>query len=948
MEPQEDDRTDGTNNYISGGVFLHTVIQGRDITVHLPPQVPLALSGLPEVSQAFTGRDDHLDQLLKGLVPGGTEEQKPVLVTAVSGLAGIGKTELVAQTAHRALKEPGWFPGGILFVDMAGYDPERSVSPEKALDGWLRALGMPGEHIPEGLQDRQRLYRSVLAAFAKQGRRILVIIDNAASTEQAGPLLPTDGTTATLVTSRQALTLRNARHHDLDVLDEDASAALLERELRCARDGDTRLADAPNATATIIRLCAGLPLALCIAAALLAEFPTRPAADLVEDLEVEHRRLGGLALDDRAVRASFGLSYRLLDADRARLFRLLPLNLGPDLSTEAAAHLADLGLYETKQLLLALARAHLIGPAAGWGRWRMHDLVRLFADELGHTHDGPHLRQSARTRLFTHYETTTAAADTHLGLRPQPRSSRFEDRKAALQWLDAEYANLIPTATTALALGHPTTAVSLGSSLANYLNHHRRFHDLITVTTTVLTIVCVFGDRHSEAMALNNLGVALREVRRFGKAIDTLTKAADIYRETGDRHREAMALTSLGLALQEVRRFGEAIDAHTKAVDIYRQFGDRHGEGGTLGNLGLALQEVRRFGEAIDAHTKAADLYRQLGDRHSEGKTLGNLGFALEEVRRFGEAIDFLTKAVAIYREFGDRHAEATALNNLGRALREMRRFGEAIDAHTKAVAIYREFGDRHSEAGVLTNLGVALQEVRRSGEAIDTLTKAVAIYRETGDRHAEATALNNLGGVLQLVSRFGEAIDTLTKAVAIYREFGDRHSEAMVLNNLGRTLQEVRRFGEAINTLTKAADIYRETGDRHREATVLNSLGLALREASRFGEAVAALNQAVEIYRLLTTGDESGPNPELANSLLLLAWSGLEAGQGCVLPGTLPAAEEAADLFDRLAAEDPASFTVQLQASLELLAMVLELLHRTWEAEQVRRRLTGTAPPRE
>ncbi|MFB8395117.1 tetratricopeptide repeat protein, partial [Streptomyces yangpuensis] len=663
MEPQEDGRRDGTNNHISGGVFFHAVIQGRNITVHLPPQVTPALSALPKVSQAFTGRDSHLDQLMKGLAPGGTEEQKPVLVTAVSGLAGIGKTELVAQTAHRALKEPGWFPGGILFVDMAGYDPQRSVSPEKALDGWLRALGMPGEHIPEGLQDRQRLYRSVLAAFAEQGRRILVIIDNAASTEQAGPLLPTDGTTATLVTSRHSLTLRNARRHDLDVLDEDASATLLKRELHCARDGDTRLADAPDATATIIRLCAGLPLALCISAALLAEFPTRPAADLAEDLEAEHRRLGELALDDRAVRASFGLSYRLLDGDRARLFRLLPLNLGPDLSTEAAAHLADLDQYKTKQLLMALARAHLIGPGASWGRWRMHDLVRLYADELGHTHDGPHLRHSARTRLFTHYESTTAAADTHLHLdtRARSRSPLFNSRAAALKWLEVEYANLLPTAITAWALGHPTIAASLGLSLARYLQHHRRFNDLITVSDIALIVCRQNRDRHSEAMALTNLGAALREVRRFGEAIDAHTQAVVLYRESDDRHGEARALDSRGLVLREVRRFGEAIDAHTQAAVLYREANDRHGEGQALVNLGAALQGVRRFGEAIDAITKAADIFREASDRHGEGQALTSLGLALWEVRRFGEAIDAHTQAAVLYREANDRHGEGQA-----------------------------------------------------------------------------------------------------------------------------------------------------------------------------------------------------------------------------------------------------------------------------------------------
>ncbi|MEU6277187.1 tetratricopeptide repeat protein [Streptomyces populi] len=741
MEPEEDDRTPDTNNLISGGVFLNVVIQGRNITAHLPPQVPLALSGLPGVSQAFTGRDSDLDRLLQGLVPGGTQEQKPVLVTAVSGLAGIGKTELVAQTAHRALKEPGWFPGGILFVDMAGYNPEGSVSPDKALDGWLRALGMPSEHIPEGLQDRQRLYRSALTAFAEQGRRILVIIDNAASTEQADPLLPTDGTTATLVTSRHILTLRNARPHDLDVLDENASAALLERELQCARDGDTRLANAPDATATIIRLCAGLPLALCISAGLLAEFPTRPVADLASDLEVEHRRLGGLALDDRAVRASFDLSYRLLDEDRARLFRLLPLNPGPDISTEAAAFLGDLNQYETKQTLLALARAHLIWPAADWGRWRMHDLVRLYAEDVGDRHDGS--RQQALNRLLEYYRATSEDADKHL--RVQPVSDRFPDAGAALTWLNSERVNLIRVVPLAISTGHAHTAIALSTALAHYLTRWRHFHDAITTAERAFTAARQLGDHHSEGIALNNRGNALREVRRFEEAIDALTKAVAAFHETDDHHREGKALANLGATLQQMLRLEEAIDAHTKAVAAFREADDHHGEGAVLNNLGVALREVRRFEEAIDAHTKAVAALRDADDRQAEGMALVSFSNTLQEIGQFEEAIGISEKAVAVFRDLGDRHRESSAQISLGSALREVRRFEEAIDAHTKAAAAFHDLGDRHREGIALNTLGLALREVGRLEEAIDAHRKAVAAFHETDDRQNEDIALNDL-----------------------------------------------------------------------------------------------------------------------------------------------------------------------------------------------------------
>lgn len=412
-----------THNSITGGIFFHAVIQGRDITVQLPPAIKPALSGLPKLASAFTGRDQHVERLLTDLAPAteGAVEQRTVLVSAVSGLAGIGKTELAVQTAAQALRQPGWFPGGVLFVDLFGYDPERTLSPERALEGLLHALGVPGEHIPGGLEDRQRLYRSVLAAYAREGRRILVVVDNASTTGQAGPLLPTDGITAALVTSRHTLDGLDARLHDLDTLDTDASLAVLDQALRHARgDGDTRFTDDAEAAAVIARLCAGLPLALRIAAAVLASSPGRPASHLAAALQAEHTRLDKLARPDRAVRAAFDLSYQHLTPEQARIFRLLPLNPGPDLATESAAHLTDTGSDQAEELLQQLAEAHLIEPGSSWGRWRMHDLVRLYADEHGRVHATPDQRDTARIRLFTHYQDTTEAADTHLRPHPAP------------------------------------------------------------------------------------------------------------------------------------------------------------------------------------------------------------------------------------------------------------------------------------------------------------------------------------------------------------------------------------------------------------------------------------------------------------------------------------------------------------------------------------------------
>ncbi|MFB6839908.1 tetratricopeptide repeat protein [Streptomyces sp. NPDC056361] len=766
------------SNTISGGLFLHAVIQGRDITVQLPPQVTPVLYGLPAPSPTFTGRDEIVDRLLEHLAPaagegvgsgvgaGGSAEgagvsggQRPVLVTSVAGMAGVGKTELAVQTAARALARPGWFPGGALFVDLFGYageeGDERRVSAERALEGLLRDLAVPGEDIPQGLSDRQRLYRSVLAAYAEEGRRILVVIDNASSSVQVRPLLPNDGQTAALVTSRHTLDGLNARLEDLDTLDEGASLALLDTALRHARgDGDTRFADDHDSARTIARLCAGLPLALQIAAALLAVAPARPAASLAAALADEHTRLRRLSRPDRAVRAAFDLSYDLLDAEHAELFHLLPINPGPDVSTEAAAHLAGTDPDTAEERLQHLAEAHLIDPVKEqWGRWRMHDLVRLYAesDEHGRPRGTVDQQEAARSRLFEYYDTTTAAAVSPPDSDADHGASRFRDRLHAVEWLDAEHRSLIACATAAAAAGHPVVAANLALRLGSYLDGRRYFDDLIALSTMALAITREQGARRSEALALTNLGRGLQQVRRFDEALDVLAEALVIHHETGHRRDEALALTQLGVCQRQVRRFEEAIGSYKRAHDILFELGDHETRTVVLSNLGTAHRQAGRPGEAETYHRFALALIREFGnDRLSEATALNNLGTVLMDRGNFEEAISAHANAVVIFGEVGQHHRQGRALDNLGNCLRGAGRFEEAVDVHIRALNMHRAVGDRYGEGMVQNNLGADAAGLRLFEQAVDLYVGAARLFRELGDRHAETVALDNLAHCLQ------------------------------------------------------------------------------------------------------------------------------------------------------------------------------------------------------
>lgn len=864
-----------TTNTITGGVFLNAVIQGHTITVTLPPQVTPA--GLPRAAKSFTGREAEVELLLKELAPGGSAGAGPV--SAVAGLAGVGKTELIVQAATRAQRQPGWFPGGVLFVDMFGYDPRRRLSPGEALLGLLQALGLPGEHIPAEEQDRSRLFRSVLAAYAAQDRRLLLVVDNAATAAQVTPLLPSDDSTATLVTSRHTLAI-GARLHDLDVLDVEASVRLLADQLAQARGpADARVRDEPQAAAEIAGLCAGLPLALHIAAGLLGDSGTRTLASLAEALRAAHTRLDRLSREDRAVRAAFDLSYRQLSTAQARLFRLLPVNPGPEVGSDAAACLADTDAHRAETLLEDLARAHLVEAGPSWGRWRMHDLVRLYAEEQADAAAEADAPDAARARLFTYYVAATAAASAHLQpppvaavpaapsvpadavariettyaaagqVQPPPVTVAFPTRAEALAWLETERPNLVAVCTTVATHGHRTACIALGSLLHAFLSFRRHLSELITVTDSYRALCRQAEDRHGEGMALSNLGVALNEAGRFDEAVTAHTQAVELIRETGDRHDEGIALNNLGLALRAVERFDEAIIAHTRALDIYRQIDARHSESSALNNLGQALRAVGRLDEAVTAHTRAAEICHETRDRQGEGITLLNLGADLQELQQHEQAITAHTRAIDIFRELDDRHHEAEVQYHLGSALRAVERFDEAIAAHSRAAALFGENGDRQDEGMALTNLGVTLRSYGRCAEAAAAHTRAAKAYREAGDRHGEGIALSNLGVALQGAERFDEATDAYEQAVEAYREAGDRQGEGIASNNLGNCLRVARRFEDAVTAHVRAVGIHRATGDRHREGRALISLCLALLETRQADEARHRFRQAIEAF---------------------------------------------------------------------------------------------------
>ncbi|WP_229075104.1 NB-ARC domain-containing protein [Actinoplanes sp. DH11] len=555
-------------------------------------------TGLPPAAVVFTGRDGAAETLRAALMPGDPAVSAVAgpAVSAVVGPAGVGKTELVLQTAHRALAD-GWFPGGVLFADLSGHDAGRRRSAGDVLVEWLVATGVPGEHIPSDVADRTRLWRDVLQAYTNPGRRLLLIIDNADGEDQVRPLLPGDDRIPVLITSRRTLDL-DARGHHLDDLGPGAAVALLAAVVSARRGStDPRLRDTARSGLTeLAEVCAGLPLTLRIVAALLADRPHLQPEILARRLRDSRRPAapaggqaapsdgpaapaGGQAAPSggqAAVRAAFDVSYQNLSDAPARLFRLLPIDPGPDLATLSAAHLADMPEHRVTALLADLHRAHLITEPAP-GRWALHDLLRDYATERLAEVDGVAGAARAAHRLYGFYRDMTGAAAGELLAAgsldaPEPAGSaapnrpaapgetgasdgldasdrpaleRFgsfgrpaaPDRHAALAWLDAELANLVAAARTGPGRGLGATTVDLAFSLAGHLTLRRRFTEAVAVTTRALDVLRTTGeDPAREGAAWDMLGAAQCELGRFDEAEQSWQRAAAVFGNCGDTH----------------------------------------------------------------------------------------------------------------------------------------------------------------------------------------------------------------------------------------------------------------------------------------------------------------------------------------------------------------------------------------------------------------------------
>jgi DNA-binding SARP family transcriptional activator/tetratricopeptide (TPR) repeat protein len=665
----------------------HGAKSGSRVAGSVPRQLPADVAG-------FTGRAAELAALDLLLPPacGGARPGRAAaaVISAVSGTAGVGKSALAVHWAQRVADQ---FGDGQLYVNLRGYDPGQPLTAADALAGVLRALGVPGKDIPPGEDERAARYRSLLA-----GKQILIVLDNASDERQVRPLLPASPASLVIVTSRSELAglaaADGARLLSLDVLSHAEAVQLL-----TARLGAGRAAAEPAAVDRIAGLCARLPLALAVAAARAAARPGFPLATLAGDLAGTAERLDALEAGDPAtsVRAVFSWSTRQLGAEAARLFRLLGLHPGPDITAAAAASLAGMPEPAARRLLAELARAHLITEHVP-GRHAFHDLLRAYAAEQAHHTDSQDDRDAAIGRVLDHYLQIAAPAAALLTpardpvvpapLRAGAAGGQPADYPQAMAWFEAEHQVLLAAVALADNSRFDVHAWQLPWAMANFLHIRGYWQDWAAIQRTALAAATRLGDVTAQALSGRLLADACVYRGDHDEARSQYASSLTLYQRLGDRLGEARVQVGLGLLATRRGHYADALGHSEQALRLFQGIGDKANEADALNIVGWYHGQLGDYQQARAFCRRSLDLCAETGDRWVEGNAWDSLGYAEHYLGNLAEAAACYQRALSLHRDTGDRHGEAEILSHLGDTRHAAGELAGARQAWQQALAI--------------------------------------------------------------------------------------------------------------------------------------------------------------------------------------------------------------------------------------------------------------------
>ena len=763
---------------------------------------------LPRDVASFTGRQAELTQLL-GTLAAAAANGGVVGIHAIDGMAGIGKTTFAVHAAHRLAGE---FAEGQFFLPLHAHTRgQRPVDPADALASLLLTAGVAAAQIPPGLEARAARWRDQVA-----GKKILLLLDDAAGHEQVRPLLPGTAGSLVLITSRRRLTaLEDAAVISLDTLSAGEAAVLLAR--LAARPG-IRPGDA--AVGELVQLCGYLPLAIGMLASQLRHHPAWSATQLAAELATAKDRLALMQAENLSVSAAFGLSYADLTPAQQRLFRRLGLVPGPGFDAHAAAALDESSVGQARRCLEVLYEQHLLTEHAA-GRYQLHDLLREHARALA-TIDDPADRDAAAERLLNYYLHTALAAGQHLPAWDPVDSSLPPSRAPecapaisapgqAAAWLEAERANLQAATDYAIASGQLRHAMLIPAATADFLHYRGHLDQALAMHKTALAAALQAGDRPGQARAL----MLLSRVRTNDQtaAIAAARRALELYRDLGDRAGQVKALNGLGFLHRLAGDYPSAAAYHQQALALCRDIGNWRGQAEARGGLGIVQQETGDYQAAVASHQQALEQFRDLGDRYGEMDALINLGDVKRLTGDYPAATATFHLAQALARDLGDRYWQAWILNQLGMLSRLAGDYRAAAASHWQALETLCKIGEPAAHGFACNELGLVQQLTGDYRAAAASHQQALRLMRDGNEPYGQAYVLNSLGELASRTSATGQARDHHSQALAIARDIGAPLEEARALERIGQSHLQDGNPNQATTHLRDALAIYQSIG---------------------------------------------------------------------------------------------------------------------------------------
>jgi tetratricopeptide (TPR) repeat protein len=772
-------------------------------------------SSLPPDTAAFTGREAELDLITSAVAEAAQAGRGMVAVRAITGMPGAGKTALAIHAAHLLAEE---FPDRQLFADLHGHTGAREpVAPLDGLAGLLAAIGVEPRSVPPDVEGRSAMWRDRMA-----GQRALVVLDNAASSEQVAPLLPGTAGCLVLVTSRRHLADLPGMvvPVQVEVLPDDEAVRMFTRLAPRAAAED------PAAVAEVTRLGGSLPLAVQLLARVYARHRSWSLADLAAEARMQPLTMRA---EQASVAAAFEVSVAHLEPAWQRFFWYLGLHPGTSFDLRAAAALSGISVTEARTLLDAVHGEGLLTETAR-RRYGMHDLIRRYArDRLGHSITGSEQR-TAMGRLLDYYQHTAGQARHLLSHQtgaaqiagPPAAAAGLTDDQAALAWLRAERGSLLACLDYATSRNLPGRIVAMTAGLSEVLRRDGPWDEAVTRHATAAQAAAQLRDKPAQADALLSLADAHWMTTNFPAAAGTAARALAMFAELGDRLGEANASVLLAETQRQTAAYPAAALLLERALSTYARLHDRLGQTKALISLAVVRRLTGDFSSAYSAAQRALCLSREPGRQREHAQVLVLLGDLRRDTGDYPAAITAAEQGLGLYRDAGDQAGEARALWTLGAAQRAAGNYTAATAALARGLDIWRSVGHAYCQASTLLYLGAVQRDTRDYPAASAHLGEALRILRDNGDLGGVAEALTELGALHLACDDLAAAKRCYREALDLARQIGSPADEGTALAGLGRCARDPVR---AARFLTQAHQILRAIGSAVAD-TVAGELG--------------------------------------------------------------------------------------------------------------------------